>query len=237
MTNLEYLKKYYKGDIEEAIERLNKGEPVQYIVGEVDFCGNILKVNKNVLIPRFETEELVEETTKYIKEFFKDKVDILDIGTGSGAIAISLKKNTNSNVTATDISNEALEVAKENAKSNKVDINFINTNIYEGINNKFDVVISNPPYIAYDEEIMDIVKNNEPHAALYANNNGLYFYDEILKNIKYIIKDKYLIAFEIGETQFEDIKLFKEKYLPESKISCKKDMQGRNRMVFIRNFE
>ena len=222
MTDLEYLKKYCKGDIEEAIERLNNGEPVQYIVGEVDFCGNLLKVNKNVLIPRFETEELVEETTKYIKEFFKDKVDILDIGTGSGAIAISLKKNTNSNVTATDISNEALEVAKENAKLNEVDIDFINTNIYEGINNKFDVVISNPPYIAYDEEIMDIVKNNEPHTALYANNNGLYFYDEILKNIKYIIKDKYLIAFEIGETQFEDIKLFKEKYLPESKISCKK---------------
>ena len=237
MTNLEYLKKYYKGDIEEAIERLNNGEPVQYIVGEVDFCGNILKVNKNVLIPRFETEELVEETTKYIKEFFKDKVDILDIGTGSGAIAISLKKNTNSSVTATDISNEALEVAKENARINEVDINFINTNIYEGINKKFDVIISNPPYISYDEEIMDIVKNNEPHTALYANNNGLYFYDEILKNIKYIIKNKYLIAFEIGETQFEDIKLFKEKYLPESKISCKKDMQGRNRMVFIRNFE
>ena len=237
MTNIEYLKKYYKGNIEEAIERLDKGEPVQYIVGEVDFCGNILTVNKNVLIPRFETEELVEETIKLIKEHFSKTVDILDIGTGSGAIAISLKKSVDSNVSATDISKEALEVAKKNAKLNKVDIEFINTNIYEGIDNKFDVVISNPPYISYEEEIMDIVKNNEPHTALYADNNGLYFYEEILKNIKSIIKEKYLISFEIGVTQFEEIKNYKDKYLPDSKITLKKDMQGRNRMVFITNIE
>lgn len=237
MTDLEYLKKYYKGDIEEAKSRLDSGEPVQYIVGEVDFCGNILKVNKNVLIPRFETEELVEQTTKYINKFFDKKIDILDIGTGSGAIAISLKKKVDSNVTATDISKDALKVAKENAKLNKVDINYVNTNIYEDIENKYDVVISNPPYISYDEEIMDIVKNNEPHTALYADNNGLYFYEQILKNIKNILKDKYLISFEIGEKQFNDIKKYKELYLPESNILCKKDLQGRDRMVFITNIE
>lgn len=237
MRDLEYLKKYYKGNIEDALKRLKNGEPVQYIVGEVDFCGNILKVNKNVLIPRFETEELVDQTIKYINRFFNKKVDILDIGTGSGAIAISLKKKVNSNVTATDISKEAIDVAKENAILNKVDIDFINTNIYENIDNKFDVVISNPPYIAYDEEIMDIVKNNEPHTALYADNNGLYFYEQILKNIKTILKDKYLISFEIGEKQFNDIKKYKDLYLPESNITCKKDMQGRDRMVFITNIE
>ena len=237
MRDLEYLRKYYKGNIEDALKRLKNGEPVQYIVGEVDFCGNILKVNKNVLIPRFETEELVDQTIKYINKFFDKKVDILDIGTGSGAIAISLKKKVNSNVTATDISKEAIEVAKENAILNKVDIDFINTNIYENIDNKFDVVISNPPYIAYDEEIMDIVKNNEPHTALYADNNGLYFYEQILKNIKPILKDKYLISFEIGEKQFNDIKKYKDLYLPESNITCKKDMQGRDRMVFITNIE
>ena len=237
MRDLEYLKKYYKGNIEDALKRLKNGEPVQYIVGEVDFCGNILKVNKNVLIPRFETEELVDQTIKYINKFFDKKVDILDIGTGSGAIAISLKKKVNSNVTATDISKEAIDVAKENAILNKVDIDFINTNIYENIDNKFDVVISNPPYIAYDEEIMDIVKNNEPHTALYADNNGLYFYEQILKNIKTILKDKYLISFEIGEKQFNDIKKYKDLYLPESNITCKKDMQGRDRMVFITNIE
>lgn len=237
MNNIEYLKKYYKGDITEAINRLNNGEPVQYIVGNVDFYNYNFIVNKNVLIPRFETEELVDQTIKKTKEFFKNKVDILDIGTGSGAIAITLKKELDSNVTATDISKEALVVAKENASRNNVDINFINTDIYKNINNKFDIIISNPPYISTSEEIEEIVKNNEPKVALYADNNGLYFYEEILKNIKSILKDKYLICFEIGETQFQSIKEFKEKYLPESKIELKKDLQGRDRMVFITNIE
>ena len=236
MNNIEYLKKYYKGDINEAIKRLENGEPVQYIVGNVNFYGYDLEVNKNVLIPRFETEELVDYTIKFIKSKF-NKVDILDIGTGSGAIAISLKKETNSNVTATDISIDALEVAKSNAKKNNCDINFINTNIYDGIKDKFDVVISNPPYIREDEEIEDIVKNNEPNIALYAKDNGLYFYENILKGISAILKEKYLIAFEIGEKQFNDIKLIKEKYLPHANIELKKDMQGRDRMVFITNIE
>ena len=236
MNNIEYLKKYYKGDINEAIKRLEAGEPVQYIVGSVNFYGYDLDVNKNVLIPRFETEELVDNTIKFIKSKF-DNVDILDIGTGSGAIAISLKKETNSNVTATDISTDALEVAKLNAKKNNCVINFVNTNIYDGIKDKFDVVISNPPYIREDEEIEDIVRNNEPNIALYAKDNGLYFYENILKGINTILKEKYLIAFEIGEKQFNDIKLIKEKYLPQANIELKKDMQGRDRMVFITNIE
>ena len=237
MKDIDYLKKYYKGDINNAIERLNNGEPVQYIVGNVDFYNCNLIVNKNVLIPRFETEELVDTTIKKVKEYFKKTVDILDIGTGSGAIAISLKKELDSNVYATDISNEAIEVAKENANKNATIINFINTNIYDGIDKKFDVIISNPPYIRYDENIDEIVKNNEPHLALYADDNGLYFYKEILKNINSILKDKYLICFEIGESQFEDIKKIKEQYLPKARIELKKDLQGRNRMIFITNIE
>lgn len=237
MRDIEYLKKYYKGNLDEAIERLNNGEPVQYIVGNVDFYNYNFIVNKNVLIPRFETEELVLNTINFIKEYFNKKVKILDIGTGSGAIAITLKKEIDSEVSATDISKEALEVAKENAKRNNADINFINTNIYDGIEDKFDVIISNPPYIRYDEEIDEIVKNNEPHLALYANNNGLYFYEEILKNIKSIINDKYLIAFEIGKDQANAINELKEKYLPESNIILKKDLEGRDRMIFIHNFE
>ena len=237
MTDIEYLKKYYKGNIEDAIERLNNGEPVQYIVGNVDFYNSNFIVNKNVLIPRFETEELVLNTINFIKEYFNKKIKVLDIGTGSGAIAISIKKEVDSLVYATDISKEALEVAKENAKINKVDINFINTNIYDGIKEKFDVIISNPPYIRYDEEIDEIVKNNEPHIALYADNNGLYFYEEILKNIKNILNDKYLIAFEIGKDQGNAINELKEKYLPEANIILKKDLEVRDRMIFIHNFE
>ena len=236
MTDIEYLKKYYKGNIDEAIDRFNNGEPVQYIVGNVDFYKSNFIVNKNVLIPRFETEELVLNTINFIKEYF-NKPKVLDIGTGSGAIAVSIKKEIDSTVYATDISKEALEVAKENAKRNKVDINFINTNIYEGINEKFDVIISNPPYIRYDEEIDEIVKNNEPHIALYADNDGLYFYEEILKNIKTILNDKYLIAFEIGKDQAEEINKLKDKYLPDSNILLKKDLEGRDRMIFIYNFD
>lgn len=237
MTDIEYLKKYYEGNIDDALNRLSNGEPVQYIVGNVDFYGNKLFVNKNVLIPRFETEELVDNTIKFVKKNFKDKVNILDIGTGSGAIAISLKKELDSNLTATDISKEALEVAKKNAKYNKVNISFTNTNLFDDINDKFDVVISNPPYIAFDEEIEDIVKNNEPNIALYASNDGLYYYEEILKNINRILKDKYLISFEIGMNQGEKIKELASRYLSNYNIEVKKDMQNRDRMVFIYNFE
>ena len=235
MTDIEYLKKYYNGDINEALKRLEEGEPVQYIVGNVDFCGNTIEVNRNVLIPRFETEELVSETIKRIRSTFNNKIDILDICTGSGCIAISLAKEIDSNVIASDISKEALEVAKNNSKLNNTDITFINTDLYNGIDNKFDVIISNPPYISKDEEIMDIVYKNEPSIALFADNDGIEFYERILKDIRSILKDKYIIAFEIGMTQYDRIKDIKEKYLPEASIEVKKDMQGRNRMIFIYN--
>lgn len=239
MKDIEYLKKYVdKNKQEEAIKRLRKGEPVQYIVGNVDFYGYKINVDKRVLIPRFETEELVSNTIKYIKKYFKDNINILEIGTGSGCISIALKKELeNTNITATDISEDALEVAKENANGNNCKINFINTNIYDGINDKFDVIISNPPYISKSENIMDIVYNNEPHQALFADNNGLYFYEEILKNIKKLLKDKYLICFEIGMTQAEDIRQICQKYLKNVNFIVKKDLQDRDRMVFIHNFE
>ena len=239
MNNKEYLEKYLsKNKLKKGLKKLKKGLPTQYIVGNVSFYGYIINVNKNVLIPRFETEELVENTLKYINKYFKGNLDVLEVGTGSGCISISLKKeNNNLNIISTDISKKALKVAKNNAKLNNVDIKFINTNIYDGINKKFDIIISNPPYIAYDEKIDDIVYNNEPHLALFADNNGLYFYEEILKNIKNILKDKYLIAFEIGCTQANAIKDMICKYLPNSKIIVKKDMQKRDRMIFIHNFE
>ena len=239
MNNKEYLEKYLpKNKLKKGLKKLEKGIPVQYIVGNVSFYGYKINVNKNVLIPRFETEELVENTLKLIDKYFKGKIKVLDIGTGSGCISIALKKeNSNLDITSTDISKKALKVAKNNAKENNVDIKFINTNLYDGINDKFDCIISNPPYIAHDEEIMDIVYDNEPHLALFADNNGLYYYEEILKNIKNILKDKYLICFEIGEKQANDIKKLAITYLDNPNIIVKKDMQNRDRMVFIHNFE
>ena len=237
MDDYEYLKKYLEpSKLEEGIKQLQKGIPVQYIVGNVDFYGNIFNVNKNVLIPRFETEELVEKTIKYIKKYLDKKVDIVDIGTGSGCIAITLKKNLDCNVDAVDISKEALEVAKENALRLDADINFINGDLLKPLTKKYDVIISNPPYIAYDDtEIMDIVKNNEPHLALFASNNGLQCYEDILKEAKNHLNDKSIIAFEMGYKQTNDIKMIAEKYFPKAIIKVEKDLQNKDRFIFIFN--
>ena len=234
MKEEEYLKKYLDKDKqEEGLEQLKQGIPVQYIVGNVNFYGNTINVNKNVLIPRFETELLVDKTIKYIKNNFKHHVDILDIATGSGCIAITLKKEIDSTVDASDISESALKVAQENALNNKVDINFINSDILTNITKKYDIIISNPPYLTKEDDIMDIVKNNEPEIALYAKDNGLYYYDVILKNIKKHLKDKYLIAFEIGYTQGEAIKNIALKYLDNINVKIEKDYSNKDRFVFI----
>ncbi len=239
MNELDYLKKYLhpEDNLEEAIKRLEKGEPVQYIVGDVDFYGNIINVNKNVLIPRRETEELVEKTSERIKKLFPNKdISILDIGTGSGCIPITMKKLfPKSNITAIDISQEALKVAEYNAISNNVEINFIHSNIFENASGKYHIIISNPPYIKENEEIMDIVKNNEPHLALYAPNDGLYFYEEIIKQASKFLEEKFIIAFEIGETQGQDIINIAGKYFPTSKIELEKDLQHLDRFRFISN--
>jgi release factor glutamine methyltransferase len=233
MNELEYLKKYYKGNIEDAINLLNSGIPVQYIVGNVDFYGLNIEVNKNVLIPRFETEELIEKTIEYSKKYLIEPLDIVDLGTGSGCIAITLKKHLNALVDAVDISSSALDVAKKNAKNNNVDINFYNGDMLNPLAKKYDLIISNPPYISKEEEIMDIVKNNEPHIALYADNYGLYFYEEILKNAKKYLKNKAIIAFEIGEKQGIKIKEIALKYFNNSKISIEKDLTGVDRFFFL----
>lgn len=235
MTDIEYLKKYLPEDkLKEGLKKLEKGKPVQYIVGNVDFYDVNLLVNENVLIPRFETETLVEKTINYSKELTKP-LNILDIGTGSGAIAITLAKHLNCHVLATDISKEALKTALENAKRNNVQIEFKQSDILKNIQGKFDIIISNPPYISKEETIDELVKNNEPHIALYAEEQGLYFYRNILENIKPYLKEKSLIAFEIGMTQSNAITKIAENYLPHSKIITEKDLTGKDRYIFIFN--
>ena len=242
--DLNYLKKYIKehnlDDIfyNNCLKELEKARPIQYIIGEVNFYGYNFKVNKNVLIPRFETELLVDKAIKKIRKLFIHRpVDIIDLGTGSGCIAITIKKELNCNVSALDLSKEAIEVARENAKANNVDINFINDDMANYTDNKYDVIISNPPYIAHDEDIMDIVRDNEPHMALYADDNGLYFYEKVIKNIPLITKDKYLVCFEIGSSQAESIKKIVKKELGNVNIVIEKDYAGLDRFVFINNIE
>jgi len=237
--DIEYIKKYLhpEDNLDKALERLKNGEPPQYIVGDVNFYGNIIKVNKNVLIPRRETEELVEKTSELINKYFiNENINILDIGTGSGCIPITLKKLfPNTNIDAIDISDKALEVAVGNAKVNNTKINFFQSDIFSNVKDKYNIIISNPPYIREDEPIMDIVKNNEPHLALYAKDKGLYFYKEILKDATKYLKDKFIIAFEIGEEQAEDVINIASTYFPNSKIYKEQDLQHLDRFIFIIN--
>ena len=231
--NIEYVKKYLPKDqdLDKALQRLENGEPPQYIVGDVNFYGNTIKVNKNVLIPRRETEELVEKTLDLINKTFTKDISILDIGTGSGCIPITIKKILrNAKVDAIDISNEALEVAVDNSRLNNTNINFFQSDIFSNVKDKYDVIISNPPYIRKDEAIMDIVKNNEPHIALYAED-----YKQILKEANYYLNKESIIAFEIGEEQAEDIINIAKEYFPNSLIYKEQDLTRLDRFIFVIN--
>ena len=227
------IEKLYKS----SLEALKENKPIQYVIGNVNFYGLKFIVNKNVLIPRFETEELVEQVVEYTKDLNKDKIKILDLGCGSGAIGLTLKSILkDSEVTLVDISKEALEVAKLNANNLNLDVTFIESDWFSNVKlEQYDIIVSNPPYIRTDEEIEEIVKNNEPSLALYGGVDGLDCYRKILANIKPYLNNKFLIAFEIGESQKEEIYDIVNKYLKDIEITCKKDLYGRNRMIFVRN--
>lgn len=218
----------------EEVEAIKKGKPLQYVLGKVNFYGNYFEIDENVLIPRFETEELVENTINYINRFFTYPVDIADLGCGSGVIGLTLEQKVSTfSVDLIDISKKAIEITHKNCAKLNSKANIIENDFLEGIPRKYDVIISNPPYIKTDEKIEKIVKDNEPHLALYAGEDGLDCYRKILKDIKNHIKDKCLIAFEIGSTQADDIKELVKEYLGEVKVEVKQDLQERDRMLFI----
>ncbi len=218
-----------------CIDAVLNNKPLQYIIGRVNFYGNEFIVNENVLIPRFETEELVEHTIRFVEEHFLNKnLSVIDLGCGSGVIGITLKKKLPTlSVTCLDISEKALEVTRENAKSLGADINIVLGDMLNNINDKFDIIISNPPYIKLDEEVEAIVKDNEPYLALFADQDGLKYYRQILEKVKDNLKEKFLIAFEIGMTQKDDITNIANEYLENIEIKCLKDLSNKDRMLFI----
>lgn len=219
---------------------LEQRVPIQYILGYSYFYRRKFLVNHNVLIPRQETEELVDNVIKMCYKIFgKRKINVVDVGTGSGAIAVTLKKECNNmKVTATDISLTALEQAKINAQIHSANIDFFAGDMLEPLlerNLKFDVIVSNPPYIAENEEVDDIVKNNEPHLALYANNNGMECYKKILKNANIILNKPGLIAFEHGYWQSDLLIRLIKTYFPIAEYEVIKDLNKKDRMTIMIN--
>lgn len=235
---INYLHQQMTPEQEELFKKLVNARrdniPVQYITNSVNFYGLELYVDENVLIPRFETEELVENTVKILKERFNNP-KVLDLCCGSGAIGLAIKDKIESNVSMSDISKGAICVATKNKDKLNLDVEIIESDLFQNINDKYDCIISNPPYIKTDEEIEDIVKYNEPYIALYGGKDGLDYYEKILKDIKLYLNPNFLIAFEIGETQKDDVINIANKYLDNIEIIAKKDLSGRDRMIFIMN--
>ena len=215
-------------------QAVKDGKPIQYVIGNVNFYGEKYDINENVLIPRFETEELVENTIEYIKKFFTEPVDIIDLGCGSGVIGLTLEQKVSTNsVDLIDISEKALEVTKVNCQNLESKANLIQSDMFQNINKKYDVIISNPPYIKTNEEIENIVLNNEPHLALFAGTDGLDCYRKIIKELPNYMKDRCLVAFEIGMTQAEPLKELIKETLGDIKVEVKKDLSEKDRMLFI----
>ena len=216
-----------------VLSKLKKNTPIQYILGETDFYGSTFRVNKDVLIPRPETEELVDWI---IKEYQNKSVKILDIGTGSGCIAISLAKHIqNALVHAMDISESALKIAKENAKINQVHLKIWHQSILEldSIIEKFDVIVSNPPYVRYleKEQMHNNVLEHEPSLALFVmDDDPLLFYRKIAALAKVSLNPGGVLFFEINQyLGNETVSLLND--LGYESVTLKKDMFGNDRMI------
>jgi len=191
-------------------KNINEDTPLSHLVGFDYFYDRKFKVTRDVLSPRIETEELIYKVLEYIKKSKKDSFKILDLCTGSGIIAITLKKEIvekYTEIVASDISEKALSIAIENANNNNANITFIKSDLFDNISGKFDLIISNPPYISYKDKITikDNVLKYDPHLALFAEEDGIYFYRKIIENaVHYLSKDG-VIFFEIGYDQKEKI--------------------------------
>lgn len=234
----EYLVTHYDDEIDNTTIRefeldivdLINGKPIQYILNNQVFYGYDFYVDENVLIPQPDTECLVEEVIQIGKNFDK-KIKILDICTGSGAIAVSLRKNLNATIYASDISNEALDIARKNAVINNVEVSFIESDMFENISEKFDIIVSNPPYIESDviQKLSEEVKN-EPLLALDGGKDGLNFYRILAENAKKYLESDGILAIEIGYNQKDAVVKILEEYGWKN-VYSKKDFGNNDRIV------
>lgn len=221
--------------IVELAKKRAKHVPLGYILGKSDFFGREFKTNNSVLIPRLDTEILIEQIVKEIKVFQEEnqiKAKVLDIGTGSGAIAITIQKEIGAVVTAVDISKKALEVAKENAKTLQADIEILQSDLFESLGEKkFDFIVSNPPYIesAVIEGLSPEVRDNEPILALDGGEDGFEFYRKIISDAPSHLNKNGKLYFEIGYNQAETVKKLMQKDFKE--IEVIRDYSDNDRVV------
>ena len=217
-------------------KHIKEDVPLSHLVGFEYFYDRKYKVTKDVLSPRMETEELIYKVIEYVKASNKNKFKILDLCTGSGIIAITLKKELDQvsvDVIASDISEEAIEVAKENAQSHNATIKFIKSDIFNDIDDKFDIIVSNPPYIDRKDEVtmQDNVLKYDPHLALFAEEEGMYFYRKIIEQANDYLNENGVMFFEIGYDQKD--KIIKLADMNGYSAVVYKDINGRDRMAFL----
>ena len=217
-------------------KHIKEDVPLSHLVGFEYFYDRKFKVTKEVLSPRMETEELIYRVVEYVKSTKKNNLKILDLCTGSGIIAITLKKELSQfsiDVVASDISAEAIKVAKENTQSHDATIKFIQSDIFDNIADKFDIIVSNPPYIDRKDEVtmQDNVLKYDPHLALFAEEEGMYFYRKIIEQANDYLNENGVIFFEIGYDQKD--KIIKLADLNGYSAEVYKDINGRDRMAFL----
>ena len=217
-------------------KHIKEDVPLSHLVGFEYFYDRKYKVTKDVLSPRMETEELIYKVIEYVKASNKNKFKILDLCTGSGIIAITLKKELDQfsiDIAASDVSEEAIEVAKENAQSHDATIKFIKSDIFNNIDDRFDIIVSNPPYIDRKDEVTmkDNVLKYDPHLALFAEEEGMYFYRKIIEQANDYLNENGVMFFEIGYDQKD--KIIKLADINGYSAEVYKDINGRDRMAFL----
>lgn len=233
-SELAFIKEFSEeqlNEISKAVEKRLKRVPLGYIFGKTNFYGLDFIVDKNVLIPRLDTEILVEKLIEEIK-LRQGNVSVLDIGTGSGVIAVTLAKNTNARIIAVDVSEEALKIAWQNAKQNGVDVEFVKSDLFHNVPDlRVDIIVSNPPYIESSEisELMPEVREFEPILALDGGKDGLKFYREIINQAEKHLNQGGKLYFEVGYNQGESVSnLMKDKF---SSVCVIKDYLENDRVV------
>ncbi|WP_088070261.1 peptide chain release factor N(5)-glutamine methyltransferase [Gottfriedia luciferensis] len=237
----EDLEEQHWNQFQDMLKKHIDGQPIQYLIGYEYFYGRKFFVNEEVLIPRPETEELVEGVLNRIHKHWKntDQLELVDVGTGSGAIAISLAlESSQLTVHTIDIAEESIQVAKQNAQELNANVHFIHNdllNYFIEENKKVDIVVSNPPYIPHEDwlNLDEVVKNHEPYRALVGGEDGLDFYRRFANDLPKVLNEKSLVAFEVGVNQGEPVADILRKAFPSSTVEVVFDINGKDRMVYM----